>query len=104
MDLAVKSAIEKMISEHPVILFMKGTADNPMCGFSMRAVQILEKIGVPFQDVNILLDDDLRQGLKEFGDWPTFPQLYVNKELIGGCDIMVEMYQSGELQELFGKK
>ncbi|NBV54367.1 MAG: Grx4 family monothiol glutaredoxin [Proteobacteria bacterium] len=100
MDATIKKQIESIITNHPVVLFMKGTADSPMCGFSMRAVQILEKLGTPFHDVNILLDDNLRQGLKDFGDWPTFPQLYVNQELIGGCDIMVEMAQTGELAQL----
>lgn len=96
----VKKSIEKTLAENPVVLFMKGTADGPMCGFSARAATILQQLGIPFHDVNILEDDDLRQGLKEFGNWPTFPQLYVEGELIGGADIMVEMYQSGELEPL----
>lgn len=96
----LKSQIESLLESAPVVLFMKGTADEPMCGFSARAATILQQLGVSFADVNILEDDTLRQGLKEYADWPTFPQLYINGELVGGCDIMVEMYQSGELAEL----
>ncbi|PZP38949.1 MAG: Grx4 family monothiol glutaredoxin, partial [Pseudomonas fluorescens] len=84
----------------PVVLYMKGTAGQPMCGFSARAVGILNNLNVAFNDINILDRDDLRMGLKEFSQWPTFPQLYVNGELIGGADIMVEMYQTGELASL----
>lgn len=82
---------------------MKGTADGPMCGFSARACAILQQLNVPFHDVNILQDDNLRMALKEYSNWPTFPQLYVSGQLIGGADIMVEMYQSGELATLFKK-
>src|SRR5262245_31635507 len=91
----LKQSIESTLSAHPVVLFMKGTAEGPMCGFSARACAILEQLEVPFHDVNILQDDDLRMGLKTFSNWPTFPQLYVQGQLIGGADIMVEMYQSG---------
>lgn len=100
MDATLKSHIEQITNSAPVVLFMKGEAESPMCGFSARAAAILQQLEIPFADVNILEDDDLRQGLKEYGNWPTFPQLYVNGELIGGADIMVEMYQSGELASL----
>lgn len=96
----LKKSIEKLLSTHPVVLFMKGNADSPMCGFSARAATMLQQLNVPFHDVNILEDDDLRTGLKIYGDWPTFPQLYVNGELIGGSDIMLEMHHSGELEQL----
>lgn len=78
---------------------MKGTQQFPMCGFSARAVAILSDIGVSFKDINVLEDNEIREGIKSYGNWPTIPQLYVNKQLIGGSDIMMEMYQSGELQE-----
>jgi monothiol glutaredoxin len=92
--------IETILSENHVILFMKGSADAPMCGFSAKAVAMLNHLGVDFTDIDILQDEEIRQGLKIYGDWPTFPQLYVNKELIGGADIMGEMFQSGELKNL----
>jgi monothiol glutaredoxin len=92
--------IEKLLNENKVVLFMKGTQSFPMCGFSSRACAILQDMGVPFHDVNILEDEELRQGIKEYGNWPTIPQLYINKQLVGGSDIMMEMYQTGELQEL----
>lgn len=97
---ALKSEIETQIASAPVVLYMKGNASQPMCGFSARAVGILNNLNVPFTDINILERDDLRMGLKEFSQWPTFPQLYVNGDLIGGTDIMIEMYQSGELATL----
>jgi monothiol glutaredoxin len=97
----LKAAIEQQLAASPVVLYMKGTADQPMCGFSARAVAILTHYGVTFADINILEDDDLRQGLKEFSQWPTFPQLYVGGQLIGGADIMVEMHNAGELAPLF---
>jgi monothiol glutaredoxin len=94
--------ISQLISENPVVLFMKGTAQFPMCGFSGRAVQVLKACGVnTFRTVNVLEDEEIRQGIKTFSDWPTIPQLYVNGEFIGGSDIMKEMYESGELQKLF---
>lgn len=96
----LKARITRQVTENPVVLYMKGTAGQPMCGFSARAVAILNKLEVPFTDVNILEDEDLRQGLKEFGQWPTFPQLYVGGTLVGGADIMLEMYDSGELAGL----
>ncbi len=94
---ALQARIETLLAEHPVILFMKGLPDSPMCGFSAKAAAMLNHVGVPYHAVNILEDEELRQGLKVFGDWPTFPQLYVKAELLGGADIMGEMFQSGEL-------
>lgn len=99
-----KARIEKILDDHAVVLFMKGTAQFPMCGFSARATAILQDLGVKFETVNVLEDQEIREGIKVFGNWPTIPQLYVNKQLVGGSDIMMEMYQSGELQELFQKK
>ncbi|TKC90863.1 Grx4 family monothiol glutaredoxin [Trinickia terrae] len=94
--------IKQIVDENSVVLFMKGNAQFPMCGFSGRAVQILKACGVDeFKTVNVLDDNDIRQGIKEFSNWPTIPQLYVKGEFIGGSDIMMEMYQNGELQQLF---
>ena len=96
----VKAKIEKILSENKVVLFMKGTSQFPQCGFSARAVAILADLGAPFQGVNVLEDDAIREGIKAYGNWPTIPQLYINKQLVGGSDIMMEMYQAGELQDL----
>lgn len=96
----LKAEITQQIGSSPVVLYMKGNANQPMCGFSARAVGILNNLGVSFTDINILERDDLRLGLKEFSQWPTFPQLYVNGDLVGGADIMIEMHQSGELATL----
>jgi monothiol glutaredoxin len=94
--------IKSIVDENTVVLFMKGNAQFPMCGFSGRAVQILKACGVDqFKTVNVLEDEEIRQGIKEFSNWPTIPQLYVKGEFVGGSDIMMEMYQSGELQQLF---
>lgn len=94
--------IKQIVDENPVVLFMKGNAQFPMCGFSGRAVQVLKACGVEqLKKVNVLEDEAIRQGIKAFSNWPTIPQLYVNGEFIGGSDIMMEMYQSGELQQLF---
>jgi monothiol glutaredoxin len=94
--------IKSIVDENTVVLFMKGNAQFPMCGFSSRAVQILKACGVDqFKTVNVLEDEEIRQGIKEFSNWPTIPQLYVKGEFVGGSDIMMEMYQSGELQQLF---
>ena len=101
-DIADK--IRTQVTSDPVVLYMKGTPVFPMCGFSAAVVQILSQTGVKFQSYNVLDDADLRQGLKEFSNWPTFPQLYVDGELVGGCDIVREMYQSGELAQLFEEK
>ena len=97
----VKERIRQTVTAHPVVLYMKGTPDFPMCGFSMNAVQILQSCGVKdLHAVNVLEDDEVRQGIKEYANWPTIPQLYVNGEFVGGSDIMREMYQAGELQKL----
>ena len=99
-----KSKIESLLNENKIVLFMKGTQQFPMCGFSARATAILQDIGVEFKDVNVLEDEDIRNGIKEYGNWPTIPQLYVNKKLVGGSDIMMEMHQAGELQTLISNK
>lgn len=97
----VQQQIDQLVKSHPVVLFMKGTAQFPMCGFSGRAMQILKACGVQgLTTVNVLEDEGIRQGIKEYANWPTIPQLYVNGEFVGGSDIMMEMYQSGELQQL----
>ncbi len=101
MNTETKQKIDQLLESNKVVLFMKGTQNFPMCGFSARATSILQDLGVKFQDVNVLEDEEIRTAIKEYGNWPTIPQLYVNKQLIGGSDIMMEMYQSGELQELF---
>lgn len=99
----VQQRIDDLVKSHRVVLFMKGTAQFPMCGFSGRAVQILKACGVnDLTTVNVLEDEAIRQGVKEYANWPTIPQLYVNGEFIGGSDIMMEMYQSGELQQVLG--
>ena len=98
----IREAIQSAISENPVILFMKGTPDQPMCGFSARTVAILQHVGTPFAAVNILPDPRIRQELSTLSNWPTIPQLFINGELVGGCDIVMEMYESGELQQLLG--
>ena len=100
----VQQRIDALVKGHKVVLFMKGTAQFPQCGFSGRAVQILKACGVQdLQTVNVLEDEGIRQGIKEYANWPTIPQLYVNGEFIGGSDIMMEMYQSGELQQELAK-
>ena len=96
--------IKATIAANDVVLFMKGNAKFPQCGFSATAVKILEHLGVPFKDVNVLDDNGLRDGIKTFSNWPTIPQLYVKGEFIGGCDIMREMYQAGELHDLICEK
>jgi monothiol glutaredoxin len=92
--------IRNEIKEHEVVLFMKGTADFPQCGFSAMVVSILKSVSVKFKDHNVLANEELRQGIKEFSDWPTIPQLYIKGEFIGGCDIVREMYENGSLSEL----
>jgi monothiol glutaredoxin len=96
--------IRRTVAQNDVVLFMKGTADQPQCGFSNQVVRILDHVGVEYVDVNVLADDDIRQGVKDFSDWPTIPQLYVKGEFIGGCDIVREMFQTGELKTLFADK
>jgi monothiol glutaredoxin len=100
----VKSRIEAQLVSQDVVLFMKGTAQFPMCGFSGQVVQILNALQVPFHGINVLEDEALREGIKEYANWPTIPQLYIKGEFIGGCDITREMYQSGELKAMLAEK
>ena len=100
----VQERIQKLIADNPVVLFMKGTPEFPQCGFSGQVVQILDYLGAPILGVNVLEDDEIRQGVKEYANWPTIPQLYVKGEFVGGCDITREMFQSGELAALFEKE
>lgn len=95
--------IEAQLAENPIILYMKGSPKFPSCGFSAQAVSLLRQCGVPFAYVDILQNPDIRSQLPKYANWPTFPQLWVEKELIGGCDILIEMFQQGELQELITK-
>ena len=94
-----RAAIEKLINDNPVVVFMKGTPQFPQCGFSGRVVQIMEHVGAPFLGVNVLEDADIRQGIKDFANWPTIPQIYIKGEFVGGADIAMEMLQSGELAQ-----
>lgn len=96
--------IEADITANPVVLYMKGTPVFPQCGFSARVVQILSHVGVPFKGVNVLEDAEIREGIKTYTNWPTIPQLYVGGEFVGGCDIIMEMFQSGELQSMLKDK
>jgi monothiol glutaredoxin len=96
--------IQKIVVENEVVLFMKGTKDFPQCGFSAAVSHVLNNLGVKFLDIDVLRDAEIRQGIKDFSDWPTVPQLYIKGEFIGGCDIVKEMFQSGELQELLKDK
>jgi monothiol glutaredoxin len=102
MDDTLKTQIEQTLARGRVVLFMKGTKQFPQCGFSGQVVQILNKLAVPFETVNILADQTMRQAMKTYSDWPTFPQLYVDKQFVGGCDIVRDMYGNGELQKLLG--
>jgi len=99
-----RTRIEETVAANDVVLFMKGTALFPQCGFSSRAVSILDHLGVAFETVDVLQDPEIRQGIKEYSDWPTVPQLYVKGEFIGGSDIMMEMFEAGELQTLLDEK
>ena len=96
----VRARIEKLITDNPVVLFMKGTPQFPQCGFSGRVAQILDRLGAPVVGVNVLEDAEIRQGIKDFANWPTIPQLYIKGEFVGGADIATEMFQSGELQTM----
>ena len=99
----VQQRIDELVKSHRVVLFMKGTAQFPMCGFSGRAIQVLKACGVTdLTTVNVLEDEDIRQGIKQYANWPTIPQLYIGGEFVGGSDILAEMYQSGELQQALG--
>ena len=100
----VTENINNEIRTNEVVLFMKGTPVFPMCGFSASVVQILTKLGVKFSTINVLDSDEMREGIKKFSNWPTIPQLYIKKEFIGGCDIVKEMYETGELLEFFNSK
>ena len=104
MDNEVKNLIQNHIDSNEICLFMKGTPDAPECGFSMAVANILKLMEVNFKGVNVLADQNLRQGIKEFSEWPTIPQLYIKKEFVGGCDIIKEMYASGELAKHFEDK
>ncbi len=104
MSNPVFDRIQQDITANPVMLYMKGNAMFPQCGFSARVVQILSHVGVPFQTANVLEDPELREGIKQFTNWPTVPQLYVAGEFVGGCDIVTEMFQSGELETLLKEK
>lgn len=99
----IKTQIDNEVKSSDVVLFMKGTPDFPQCGFSGQVAQILGHIGVTYKGVNVLADDGIREGIKTYSNWPTIPQLYVKGEFIGGCDIVREMFQAGELQELFAE-
>ena len=100
----VRDFIAKAVADHPVILFMKGVPDQPRCGFSAAVVQILDQLGVEYVGVDVLQSEPLREGIKAFSDWPTIPQLYVKGEFVGGCDIVREMYASGELQSFLDEQ
>ena len=104
MDQETKDIINKEIADNEVCLFMKGTPDAPQCGFSMAVSNMLKILEVNFKGVNVLEDQSIRDGVKTFSDWPTIPQLYVKKEFVGGCDIVKEMYESGELKKIFDDK
>jgi len=102
--MGIEQFIDNEVKGNDVVLFMKGTPQFPMCGFSGQVVQILDYIGVPYKGINVLESDDLRQGIKTYAQWPTIPQLYVKGEFVGGCDIIREMFQAGELQSLLKDK
>ena len=104
MELQIKDQIENEISNNEVCLFMKGTPDAPQCGFSMAVSNMLKILEVNFKGVNILENEHIRQGIKEFSEWPTIPQLYIKKEFVGGCDIVKEMYENGELKKILEDK
>ncbi|MEM7554854.1 MAG: Grx4 family monothiol glutaredoxin [Cyanobacteria bacterium P01_A01_bin.84] len=96
----LKERINSLITQNKILIFMKGSKLMPMCGFSNNTVQIFNSLGVPFETVDVLEDNDIRQGIKEYSEWPTIPQVYINGEFIGGSDIMIELYQKGELQQM----
>ena len=104
MDDQIKNLIQKHIEDNDVCLFMKGTPDAPQCGFSMAVSNMLKILEVDFKGINVLEDQSMREGIKAFSDWPTIPQLYIKKEFIGGCDIVKEMYENGELKKIFDNK
>ena len=100
----INKKIESLIKDNEVCLFMKGTAEAPQCGFSMAVANVLKHLNVNFKGINVLEDENLRQGIKNFSDWPTIPQLYVKSEFVGGCDIVKEMFEKGELKKFFEEK
>ncbi|MEW6255703.1 MAG: Grx4 family monothiol glutaredoxin [Pseudomonadota bacterium] len=102
--MSIREFIDREVKGNDVVVFMKGTPQFPMCGFSGQVVQILDHIGVPFKGINVLESDELRQGIKDFANWPTIPQIFVKGEFLGGCDIVREMFQAGELIPLFEEK
>jgi monothiol glutaredoxin len=102
--MSINEFIDKEVKSNDVVLFMKGTPQFPMCGFSGQVVQILDYLGVPYKGLNVLDSADLRQGIKDYSNWPTVPQLYVKGEFVGGCDIVREMFQAGELQDMLKEK
>ncbi|HTQ34222.1 MAG TPA: Grx4 family monothiol glutaredoxin [Stellaceae bacterium] len=104
MDTTTHDRIHQQVTENPVVLFMKGTPVFPQCGFSATVVQILSRMGIKFKGIDVLADSSVREGIKEFSSWPTIPQLYVKGEFIGGCDIIREMFETGELQQMFEEK
>lgn len=100
MDESTRQRIQSLVDTHPIVLFMKGTQHFPQCGFSATVVEVMRRLGASFQSVNVLDDPEIRHGIKEFTNWPTIPQLYVGGEFVGGCDIVREMFESGELAPL----
>jgi len=104
MDENTKKKINDLIEKNDVCLFMKGTPDVPQCGFSLAVSNVLKHLGVPFKGINVLEDNEIREGIKAFSDWPTIPQLYIKKEFIGGCDIIKEMFEKKELQQKLAEK
>ncbi|AIE73780.1 MULTISPECIES: Grx4 family monothiol glutaredoxin [unclassified Synechocystis] len=100
MNPETKARIDQLVSQNKVMVFMKGTKLMPQCGFSNNVVQILNMLGIPFETLDVLADPEIRQGIKEYSNWPTIPQVYVNGEFVGGSDILIELYQNGELQEM----
>ena len=96
----LKNRLDQLINSHKILVFMKGAKLMPQCGFSNNVVQIFNTLGVSYETVDVLADHDIRQGIKEYSNWPTIPQVYINGEFVGGCDIMIEMYQNGELQQM----
>ncbi|MBW4482529.1 MAG: Grx4 family monothiol glutaredoxin [Tildeniella torsiva UHER 1998/13D] len=100
MDSATKERLDQLVQNNTIMVFMKGNKLMPQCGFSNNVVQILNVLGVPFETVDVLADADIRQGIKEYSNWPTIPQVYVNGEFVGGSDILIELYQNGKLQEM----
>ena len=104
MNETIKKRISDLIEKNEVCLFMKGTPDVPQCGFSLAVANVLKHLNVNFKGINVLEDNNIREGIKEFSDWPTIPQLYINKKFIGGCDIVKEMFENGDLQKLLSVK